>query len=60
LQELNDALSGEHDIRDMVDTVPWSGEDGHTLTADGILKVVLGSVNKKLDRRRVLDERLRR
>lgn len=60
LRELDDSLSGEHGIRDMVDTVPWSGEDGETLTADGILKCVLGAVNKKLDRRRGSDERLRR
>ena len=60
LRDLDDALSGEHGIRDMVDTVPWSGEDGQVLTADGILKVTLGAVNKKLDRRRGSDERLRR
>ena len=60
LRDLDDALAGEHGIRDMVDTVPWSGEDGQILTADGILKVVLGAVNKKLDRRRGSDERLRR
>jgi uncharacterized protein YegL len=59
LRELDDALSGEHGIRDMVDTVPWSGEDGQTLTAEGILKVCLGSVLRKLDRRRGSDERLR-
>jgi uncharacterized protein YegL len=59
LQELDDALSAEHGIRDMVDTVPWSGEDGQTLTAEGILKVCLGSVLRKLDRRRGSDERLR-
>jgi hypothetical protein len=33
LQELDDALFGEHGIRDMVDTVPWTGEDGQTLAA---------------------------
>lgn len=60
LRDLDDALSGAHNIRDMVDTVPWSGDDGEVLTADGILKVVLGSVIKKLDRRRGSDERLRR
>lgn len=60
LRDLDDALSGEHGIRDIVDTVPWSGEDGQVLSADGILKVVLGSVVKKLDRRRGSDERHRR
>jgi uncharacterized protein YegL len=60
LQELDDALSEQYGIRDMVDTVPWKGQEGATLTADGILKVVLGSVIKKHDRRRGSDERLRR
>lgn len=60
LQELDDALSEQYGIRDMVDTVPWKGQEGTVLTADGILKVVLGSVHKKLDRRRGSDERLRR
>lgn len=60
LRDLDDALSKEHNIRDMVDTVPWSGDDGQVLTADGLLKVVLGSVMRKLDRRRGSDERLRK
>lgn len=60
LQELDDALSSAYDIRDIVDTVPWSGDDGQVLSADGILKVVLGSIVKKLDRRRGSDERLRK
>jgi von Willebrand factor type A domain len=60
LQELDDALSGAHDIRDIVDTVPWTGDNHQVLTADGLLKAVLGAVNRKLDRRRGSDERLRR
>ena len=60
LRDLDDALSGQHGIRDMVDTVPWTGDDGQTLTGDGVMKVVLGSVNRKIDRRRASDERLRR
>jgi len=59
LRDLDDALSGQHGVRDMVDTVPWSGVDGQVLTADGVLKCVLGAVNRKLDRRRTSDERLR-
>ena len=51
LQDLDDALSGNHGVRDMVDTVPWTGDDGHALTANELLKVVLGSVNRKLDRK---------
>jgi len=34
--------------RDIVDTVPYA--DGYSLTADGILKTLLGAVNKRLDR----------
>ncbi|KAF4547206.1 Hypothetical protein D9617_53g017770 [Elsinoe fawcettii] len=50
-------LAGEP-VRDMIDTVPFdkkTGVIGETngnveLTADGILKVVLGAVNRRLDR----------
>lgn len=38
--------------RDMVDTVPFRGAEGTRLIGDGVLKVVLGSVNRRLDRRR--------
>ena len=56
LQELDDgieALGGG--VRDIVDTVPWKSQNGGNsgLNADGILKVVLGAVNKRLDRKRV-------
>lgn len=54
LRELDDALCGQHGIRDIVDTVPWSGDgDGPILTADLLLKTVLGSVVKRLDRKNV-------
>ncbi|KAJ5204853.1 uncharacterized protein N7498_005732 [Penicillium cinerascens] len=56
LQELDDDLGKwcrDGRLRDIVDTVPWRGRQGQTLDADGILKCVLGAVNKKLDRRRV-------
>jgi hypothetical protein len=53
LQELDDALSGAHNVRDIVDTVPWTGDDGQTLTADGLLKVCLGSVVRRWDRKKV-------
>jgi len=43
----------EHGIRDMVDTISWKKmNEGNGLTADGILKVVMGAVDKRLDRRR--------
>lgn len=53
LRELDDALSGQHGIRDIVDTVPWSGDDGQVLTAKLVLKIVLGSVNRRLDRKKL-------
>jgi len=54
LRELDDDLAeiGGEDLRDMVDTVPWSGGSGEGLNAEGILKVVLGAVHRKLDRKR--------
>lgn len=55
LKELDDGLVERGGgIRDMVDTVPWSGGRGgkdRGLNADGILKVVLGGVNRRLDRK---------
>ena len=56
LQELDDDLGNwcqDERLRDIVDTVPWRGERGQSLDAAGILKCVLGAVNKKLDRKRV-------
>jgi len=60
LKELDDALSEQHGIRDMVDTVPWSGVTGAVLNAEGIMKVTMGAINRKVDRRKNSDERLRR
>ncbi|KAF9870491.1 hypothetical protein CkaCkLH20_11981 [Colletotrichum karsti] len=51
LRELDDDL-GDGDLRDMVDTVTWKNSVKGVLTADSILKVVLGAVVKRLDRRR--------
>jgi hypothetical protein len=56
LKELDDGLAQQGGgVRDMVDTVTWDGRTGSTqvLSADAILKVVLGAVVKRLDRRRV-------
>jgi uncharacterized protein YegL len=39
LRELDDGLASQEGVRDMVDTVPWSGEQGEGLNANGILKV---------------------
>ena len=53
LRELDDGLTDMGAGRDIVDTVPWTGETGTGLNAEGILKVVLGAVNRRLDRKRV-------
>lgn len=55
LQELDDGLEGRTGGRDMVDTVPWKSQNGGNagLNGEGILKVVLGAVTKRLDRKRV-------
>lgn len=51
LEGLDDELSTlGRGCRDIVDTVPFSA--GRALSADMVLKVVLGAVNKRLDRRR--------
>ncbi|KAG9245686.1 hypothetical protein BJ878DRAFT_500343 [Calycina marina] len=59
LEELDDELGNlvEGGIRDIVDTVTWTGgistsNGGVGLTGDSILKVLLGSVVRRLDRRR--------
>ncbi|AFR95509.2 hypothetical protein C343_03612 [Cryptococcus neoformans C23] len=48
LQELDDDLSSEHGIRDIVDTVPFNGEE---MNAGLIIKTLLGGINRRLDRR---------
>jgi uncharacterized protein YegL len=56
LKELDDGLAEQGGgVRDMVDTVTWGGS-GHVLSGDAILKVVLGAVVKRLDRRRTSGE----
>lgn len=53
LKQLDDGLreaSGDDELRDIVDTVPFTGDDDSELTGAGIMKVVLGSVNRRLDR----------
>jgi uncharacterized protein YegL len=53
LKQLDDGLkelAGDDELRDIVDTVPFTGDDDAELTAAGILKCVLGSVNRRLDR----------
>ena len=55
LQDLDEGLADlGGGIRDMVDTMPWEGKDGtgQGLDGEGILKVVLGAVNRRLDRKK--------
>lgn len=47
LQDLDDALENRYNIRDIVDTVPFAG----AMTAEMIVKVLLGGINRRLDRR---------
>ncbi|SPO05698.1 uncharacterized protein DNG_08385 [Cephalotrichum gorgonifer] len=61
LEGLDDGLSGlvKGGTRDIVDTVTWSETRGgsYTLSGEAILKVVLGAVIRRLDRRNVTNER---
>ncbi|OIW27576.1 hypothetical protein CONLIGDRAFT_440183 [Coniochaeta ligniaria NRRL 30616] len=63
LMELDDSLGKDSGkgVRDIVDTTTWNGTSGSrpVLTADGILKAVLGAVVKRLDRRRISLEQQR-
>ncbi|KZS97803.1 hypothetical protein SISNIDRAFT_197229 [Sistotremastrum niveocremeum HHB9708] len=45
LQQLDDNLSTKHQIRDIVDTTPYSGQ----VTAELIAKALLGGINKRMD-----------
>ncbi|KAK3683905.1 hypothetical protein B0T22DRAFT_384645 [Podospora appendiculata] len=59
LMELDDGLAAVGGgVRDIVDTVTWDGRNtgSHVLSAEAILKVVLGAVVKRLDRRRASGE----
>ena len=47
-RELDDGLAAAHGVRDMVDTVPFSGEE---LTSGLVIKTLLGGINRRLDRR---------
>ncbi|KAF2187931.1 hypothetical protein K469DRAFT_769809 [Zopfia rhizophila CBS 207.26] len=53
LKQLDNGLSqlaGDRSLRDIVDTVPLLGDGNAELNGNGVLKVVLGSVNRRLDR----------
>ncbi|CCM01741.1 uncharacterized protein FIBRA_03807 [Fibroporia radiculosa] len=48
LHELDDCLSQTYGIRDIVDTTPYLGGQ---LSADMIIKILLGGINRRVDRR---------
>ncbi|KAK4142774.1 uncharacterized protein C8A04DRAFT_29540 [Dichotomopilus funicola] len=53
LRDLDDGLAEQANVRDMVDTATWESSGRRALSAEAILKVVLGAVVKRLDRRAV-------
>lgn len=48
LNELDDGLSQAHGVRDMVDTTPYIGGQ---LSAEVLIKILLGGINRRVDRR---------
>lgn len=52
LEFVDDGLAEAMDFRDMVDTVTWSGRPGE-LSPDAVLKVVLGAVERSIDKQEV-------
>lgn len=51
LRGLDDDLVQVYGIRDMVDTTPYRGSGERYFTGDEILKVLVGAVNRRIDRR---------
>jgi hypothetical protein len=55
LEELDDDLTTKPEnagMRDIVDTQPYRAQSGSVINRDGILKTVLGAVNKRYDRKK--------
>ncbi|KAJ7584375.1 hypothetical protein C8J56DRAFT_151001 [Mycena floridula] len=50
LKDLDDVLVDKYKIRDMVDTVPFSG----TLSGDKLVKILLGGINRQEDQKESL------
>ncbi|KAI6042826.1 hypothetical protein EDC04DRAFT_2866592 [Pisolithus marmoratus] len=48
LRELDDALSSQYRIRDIVDTTPYMNTK---ITADMLIKILLGGINRRVDNR---------
>ncbi|KAI0173488.1 hypothetical protein GGR52DRAFT_571996 [Hypoxylon sp. FL1284] len=49
---VDDNLAEAMDFRDMMDTVTWSGDPGE-LSPDAVLKVVLGAVERSIDKKNI-------
>ena len=47
LQQLDDDIASEQGVRDIVDTTPYIGQ----LNAETIIKILLGGINRRVDRR---------
>ncbi|KAJ9090938.1 hypothetical protein QFC21_007353 [Naganishia friedmannii] len=56
LQALDDGIKEKHEVRDIVDTVVYHG-DGAPVSAEQILKVLLGGIQKHLDEQQVPQRR---
>ncbi|KAK7033563.1 hypothetical protein VNI00_012787 [Paramarasmius palmivorus] len=50
LRELDDNLASQHNIRDIVDTTRYIGKD---LSADALVKILLGGINRRVDNKGV-------
>jgi hypothetical protein len=48
LRQLDDELSNSYGVRDIVDTTPYFGAE---LTAEMLIKILLGGINRRVDRR---------
>lgn len=51
LRGLDDDLVHVYGIRDIVDTTPYTGSGERHFTGDEILKVLVGGINRRIDRR---------
>jgi len=52
LRELDDELTSNHNIRDMVDTTPYSPQKGQLSSRD-VIKILIGGINRRIDRKGV-------
>jgi len=50
LNELDDSLTSNHGVRDIVDTTPFT-MTGDQLTAEMLTKILLGGINRRVDRK---------